>query len=288
MSDAQGGETAGRVEALWSKRAHRGPMDPRREATLVVGQGLRESVGRSSRRQVTIISREGWDAATAGLTHAPDPIVRRANILISGIALAETRGRLLRLGDCEVRVGGETTPCERMEEAQPGLQEALRPEWRGGVFGQVVRGGVIRIGDPVSWAADALPRVLFVCVENSNRSQMAQAFARIHGAGVVEAYSAGSRPSGVVNPRAIAAMAERGYDLATHASHGLDAIPAGEYRAVITMGCGDECPWIPAQQREDWALPDPNALAPAAFNEVRDEIERRVKALLASVSQNGR
>lgn len=147
-----------------------------------------------------------------------------------------------------------------------------------------------RDGKQVAPAADSgpLPRVLFVCIENSNRSQMAQAFAQIHGAGVVEALSAGSRPSGRVNPRAIAARAERGYDLSTHVSRGLDAIPAGTYRTVVNMGCGDECPWIPAQQREDWDLSDPRDLAPAEFNAVRDTIERRVVALLATVAAEKR
>lgn len=132
-----------------------------------------------------------------------------------------------------------------------------------------------------------LPRVLFVCVENSNRSQMAEAFARMHGAGVVEAFSAGSRPSGRVNPRAIAAMRERGYDLTTHRSTGLDQIPVGSYTAVVTMGCGDECPWVPAEMRVDWDLPDPRDMAPVEFNAVRDEIERRVKDLL-DVIRSGR
>lgn len=130
-----------------------------------------------------------------------------------------------------------------------------------------------------------LPRLLFVCIENSNRSQMAQAFARMHGAGVVEAFSAGSRPSGQVNPRAIAAMRERGYDLTTHTSRGLTEIPAGHYHAVVTMGCGDECPWVPATLKEDWALPDPRAMAPAEFNQVRDEIERRVLGLLQTLER---
>lgn len=130
-----------------------------------------------------------------------------------------------------------------------------------------------------------LPRVLFVCVENSNRSQMAEAFARMHGAGLVEAYSAGSRPSGQINPRAIAAMRERGYDLTAHRSMGLTDIPAGPYAAVVTMGCGDACPWVPAEIKDDWALPDPRAMEPAAFNEVRDEIEARVVALLERISQ---
>ena len=121
------------------------------------------------------------------------------------------------------------------------------------------------------------PKLLFVCVENSNRSQMAEAFARMNGA---EAYSAGSRPSGVVNPKAIAAMRERGYDLSTHGSKSLQQIPQGEYDYVVTMGCGDECPFIPARNREDWELPDPKHLEPAEFNKVRDEIERRVKDLI--------
>jgi len=128
-----------------------------------------------------------------------------------------------------------------------------------------------------------VPKVLFVCVENSNRSQMAEAFARIHGAGRVEAVSAGSRPSGVVNPRAVRAMAERGYDLTTHRSMGLDEIPEGPYAAVVTMGCGDACPWVPAERREDWALPDPREMEPAEFNAVRDEIERRVIDLLKTL-----
>ena len=124
-------------------------------------------------------------------------------------------------------------------------------------------------------------RVLFVCVENSNRSQMAEAFARMHAPDSVEAFSAGSRPSGRVNPRAIAAMAERGYDLTSHVSKSLEEIPDGSFDWVITMGCGDECPWIPAAHREDWDLPDPRELPPAEFNKVRDEIERRVRDLIA-------
>ena len=134
-------------------------------------------------------------------------------------------------------------------------------------------------------ASTHLPRLLFVCVENSNRSQMAEAFARMHGGAEVNAYSAGSRPSGTVNPRAIAAMAEKGYDLSTHGSKSLDDIPTGDYEYVVTMGCGDACPWIPARHREDWELPDPKHMAPEEFLTVRDEIERRVISLLARLRQ---
>ena len=126
-----------------------------------------------------------------------------------------------------------------------------------------------------------MKRVLFVCVENSNRSQMAQAFARIHGGDAVDALSAGSRPSGKVNPKAVDAMRELGYDLTAHHSKSLDDLPAGPYDAAVTMGCGDACPMVPARVREDWQIPDPREMAPEQFREVRDLIERKVKELLA-------
>jgi len=124
-------------------------------------------------------------------------------------------------------------------------------------------------------------RILFVCIENSNRSQMAEAFARMHGAGVVEAHSAGSRPSGIVNPKAIAAMREKGYDLSGHTSKSLDDLPDVEWDAVVTMGCGDACPFLKARRREDWALADPKNLPTEEFAKVRDEIERRVTLLIS-------
>jgi protein-tyrosine-phosphatase len=127
-------------------------------------------------------------------------------------------------------------------------------------------------------------RVLFVCVENSNRSQMAEAFARRHGGGLVEAYSAGSRPSGTVNPRAVEFMREAGYDLTPHASKGLAALPDVEFDVLVTMGCGDDgCPARGARQREDWRIPDPKHLPPDEFRAVRDLIERKVKGLLAEL-----
>jgi len=125
-----------------------------------------------------------------------------------------------------------------------------------------------------------MKRVLFVCVENSCRSQIAEAFARIHGGGNVEAFSAGSRPSGKVNPKAIEIMKEIGYDLSTHESKSLDDIPQETYDFVATMGCGDECPFVRAKQREDWQIPDPKDMPPDEFRSVRDEIEKRVKAVL--------
>jgi len=129
----------------------------------------------------------------------------------------------------------------------------------------------------------ATKRLLFVCVENSNRSQMAEAFARIHGGENVEAYSAGSQPSGEVNPKATAAMREVGYDLARHRSKSLDEIPQVEYDFVATMGCGDACPFVRAKQREDWQIPDPKNLPTAGFNEVRDLIEQKVRSALSAL-----
>ena len=128
-----------------------------------------------------------------------------------------------------------------------------------------------------------MKRILFVCVENSNRSQMAEAFARIHGGGKVEAFSAGSKPSGRVNPRAIEAMKEIGYDLATHASKGLNDFNEKEFDAAITMGCGDECPRVVAGRREDWQIPDPRNMTPEPFREVRNLIEAKVNQLLATL-----
>jgi protein-tyrosine-phosphatase len=126
-------------------------------------------------------------------------------------------------------------------------------------------------------------RVLFVCVENANRSQMAEAFAHTHGGGRVEAFSAGSRPSGRINPRAVEAMREVGYDLTRHRSRSLAEVPDVEYDVVVTMGCGDECPLVRAGRREDWCIPDPKEMPPEQFRAVRDLIEQKVNALLAGL-----
>jgi len=129
------------------------------------------------------------------------------------------------------------------------------------------------------------PKLLFVCVENSNRSQMSQAFAKILGGDEVEAYSAGSKPSGFVNPKAIASMAELGYDLSKHGSKPLDQIPDVEYDAVVTMGCGDACPMLRGRIREDWAIPDPKHMEPEEFRKVRDLIRSKVGDLLKSLAR---
>jgi len=127
-------------------------------------------------------------------------------------------------------------------------------------------------------------KLLFVCVENSNRSQMSQAFAKMLGGENVEAYSAGSKPSGIVNPKAIAAMKELGYDLSKHDSKSLQEVEQyAPFDAIVTMGCGDACPWMPAKKFIDWEIPDPKHMDPPEFNRVRDYIRDKVKELLASV-----
>ena len=128
-----------------------------------------------------------------------------------------------------------------------------------------------------------MKKIVFVCVENSNRSQMAQAFAHIHGARKVEAFSAGSRPSGRVNPKAIEAMKELSYDLTTHTSKGLDAFNGKEVEVAVTMGCGDECPYYPGKRYDDWELTDPAGQSLEVVRAVRDDIKGRVRSLLGEL-----
>lgn len=125
--------------------------------------------------------------------------------------------------------------------------------------------------------------VLFVCVENSCRSQMAEAFANMDGQEIIKPHSAGSRPSGSVNPKAVASMQEIGYDLSVHRSKGLDKIPDIEYDLVVTMGCGDECPYVRARRRLDWDIPDPKKMNKKEFAKVRDMIRKKVRELIEAV-----
>ena len=140
-----------RLERIWIKRATRGPMDERSTATLVSGRGLQDNADQGGHRQVTIVSQERWAAATGPLGHEVDPVVRRANLLVSGIDLEATRDRILRVGSCRLRILGETRPCARMDEAFPGLRAALSPHWGGGAYGEVLDGGEISVGDAVTW-----------------------------------------------------------------------------------------------------------------------------------------
>jgi MOSC domain-containing protein YiiM len=126
-------------------------MDEVSEASAVAGKGLDGSVDRSRRRQVTLIDRDVWQRLMRELNADVPPSARRANLMVSGVSLANTRGRVLRVGGVRLTIGGETTPCERMDEALPGLRAAMRPDWGGGVFAQVLDDGVIAVGDDVHW-----------------------------------------------------------------------------------------------------------------------------------------
>jgi arsenate reductase len=127
-------------------------------------------------------------------------------------------------------------------------------------------------------------KLLFVCVENSNRSQMSEAFARMLGA---EAYSAGSSPSSFVNPKAIAAMKRRGYDLGLHYTKSLEDVKQyAPFDVVVTMGCGDACPWMPAKKIVDWEIPDPKNMNEKDFEKVRDLIENKVATLLKDLKND--
>jgi MOSC domain-containing protein YiiM len=141
----------GTLEAIWIKRARRGPMDPAARATLIAGLGIEGNADQGGRRQVTIIAAEVFDALRTTLDPAVAPVMRRANLLVRGVALAESRGRVLRVGSGRIRVYGETRPCHLMDEALPGLKAALQPEWRGGVFGEILNDAEVAISDLVSW-----------------------------------------------------------------------------------------------------------------------------------------
>ena len=144
----------GRVERLWVKRAQRGPMDAVNEAQFIARRGIAGNADTGGRRQVTIIARERWYELTEALGEV-DPVLRRANVMVSGIELEGSRGRLLQIGAATVRVNGETRPCRALDFALEGLQNALDPHWGGGVYAEVVEGAVVRLDDVVRWTCAA-------------------------------------------------------------------------------------------------------------------------------------
>ncbi len=145
---------AGKLEAIWLKRGRRGPMDSQNRATLQARRGLVGNTDQGGKRQVTLIEKEVWATRTAQVGATIDPKMRRANLMVSGIALANTRGRILQIGQTRLRIYGETRPCERMDEAHPGLRAAMVADWGGGAFAEVLDDGEIAVGDPVHWVEE--------------------------------------------------------------------------------------------------------------------------------------
>lgn len=145
-------DNGGELVRIWVKRAKRGPMDERQRVTMAAGRGITENVNQGGKRQVTILALESWEAALRDVGADLSPAARRANLLVSGVELNESRGRVLRIGNVRVRVYGETRPCEQMDAAHPGLRDALGNDWRGGCFGEVLDDGPVAVGDPVAWA----------------------------------------------------------------------------------------------------------------------------------------
>jgi MOSC domain-containing protein len=150
----RGDRLTGKIESIWLKRAKGGPMDPVNTALLEVAGGLRGNANRGGKRQVTIISRERWTELMEALGAEVAPSARRANLMVSGLNLENSRGRFLRVGTTRLLINGETRPCEQMEAAHAGLQELMKERWGGGAFAEVVEGGEIQVGDRVGWEND--------------------------------------------------------------------------------------------------------------------------------------
>lgn len=143
--------TEGKLAAIWLKRVKKGPMDSQTKATAKSGRGLVGNADQGGKRQVTIIEKETWERLMTQVGATLDPSRRRANLMVSGVALADSRKRVLQIGPVRIGIYGETKPCEQMEAAHTGLRAAMYDNWGGGAYGEVLDDGEINVGDPVRW-----------------------------------------------------------------------------------------------------------------------------------------
>ncbi len=145
----------GKLEAIWLKRMKGGPMDAKNSATLIANKGIAGNINQGGKRQVTILEKEVWDSVLEQVGASANPSARRANLLISGgLNMANTNGQILQIGNCQIRIYGETTPCKLMDKIQPGLREALKSNWGGGAFGEILNDANISVGDEVRWITE--------------------------------------------------------------------------------------------------------------------------------------
>ena len=136
----------GELLEIWLKENHGQPMVPLTEAEVRAGEGIKDSAKEPhADRQVTVLSKESWEAAISSIGESVDPKERRANFIVSGVTLEETVGKILQIGELKIEVTGETVPCKLMNEVSEGLREALKPSWRGGITGSVINLSLIHI-----------------------------------------------------------------------------------------------------------------------------------------------
>ena len=151
QASANGPRSEGTLQGIWIKRMHRGPMDAVDSALLLARRGIEGNANLGGRRQVTIIEQEVWDDLMQRIGGTLPPASRRANLMVQGIRLENSRKHVLCIGPCRIRIFGETKPCKRMDELLPGLRKAMKEHWAGGAFGEVLEGGSITVGDSVWW-----------------------------------------------------------------------------------------------------------------------------------------
>jgi MOSC domain-containing protein YiiM len=149
----------GKLLQIWLRPSARTPVRAVPRAEAVAGQGLEGDHAGGGKRQVTLIAREAWADALRELGGAPlDASARRANLLVEGLELGAAIGRRLRVGPIELQVEGETRPCGLMDDARPGLRDALAPACRGGVYARILAGGPLQVGDEVALLDAEVPR----------------------------------------------------------------------------------------------------------------------------------